>query len=850
MTKAFPIILSCLLCLIYTDIYAQQTGSTTSSVKVPAVDYNDEPRPYVINDIKVFGIKYLDPNILIATSGLVQGTTIYIPGTAISQAITRLWNQRYFSDVQIVAEMLPDDKVNLEIYLQERPRVYRWLFEGIRKGEATTLLDEELKLKRGTELSDYILEKNINLIKKHFSKKGFRNTEVTTRIENDSVVQNAVNVIFVIDRKQKVKVGAIDFEGNDKFTDKKLRRTMKKTHAVNINIFQNFKLKEDEYLTDKENILDFYNSQGYRNAVIVSDSIYSINDKRIGIKIKVDEGNKFYIRNITWIGNTKYDTDLLQKMLGVQDGDIYDKKTLYKRLGIGKETNLEDPTQISALYQNEGYLMSVIEPTEIVLGPDSLDLEIKVFEGKPFTINEVAISGNSRVDDEVIRRELYTHPGELYNRALIMQTLRQLSQMQHFDAASIMPQIQPVNNSDLVNIGWPLTETASDKFEISGGWGAGMFVGSVGIQLNNFAIQDFFKFKEWRPYPHGRNQQLLVRAQTNGSYYTSFMGSFTEPWLGGKKPNSLTISAYYSSETDYYNFGGIFQGNKNSYFRTTGVTAGLGQRLSLPDPYFTIYYELGYTAYNLRNWNRFSLFTNGTANIFSFRTVFARSTLSDPIYPSSGTDFSLALTLTPPYSLFDKKDYAAMPASDPQKYKWIEYYKFMGKVQWFLPLTPDRKLVLMAKAELGYLGNYNKHKQSPFEGFDVGGDGMTGYNVYGVDVIGLRGYSEGSLTPYDPANPNTYANVYNKYTLEVRYPFIRQGSTSIYGLVFAEAGNAFQSWEQFDPFKLRRSLGVGVRVFLPMIGMIGLDWGYGFDGTARSDKPHGGKLHFSMGMQF
>lgn len=840
----------CLLCLAMPDVYSQETVSVPSPEQVSTIDYNSEPKPYVINEIKVFGVKYLDPNILISTSGLQVGAVIYIPGTAISQAINRLWNQRYFSDVQIYADMLPDDKVNIEIYLQERPRVYRWQFEGIRKGEATTLL-EDLKLKRGTELSDYALEKNINLIKKHFSQKGFRNTDVTTRIENDSVVQNAVNVTFVINKNHKVKIGAIDFDGNQVFADKRLRRTMKNTHQVNINFFQSFKLKESDYAEDKENILDFYNSQGYRNAVILSDSIYKIDDKRIGIKINVDEGNKFYIRNVTWVGNTKYDTELLQRMLGVENGDIYDKKTLYKRLGIGKETNLEDPTQISALYQNEGYLMSVIEPTEIVLGPDSLDLEIKVFEGKPFTINKVDISGNSRVDDEAIRREIYTHPGELYNRALIMQTLRQLSQMQHFDAASIQPQIQPVNNSSLVDIGWPLTETSSDKFEISGGWGAGMFVGSVGVQLNNFAIQDFFKFRKdiWRPYPHGRNQQLLVRAQTNGSYYTSFMGSFTEPWLGGKKPNSLTISAFYSSETDYYNFGGIFQGNKNSYFRTTGVTAGLGQRLRLPDPYFTIYYELGYTAYNLRNWNRF-LFTNGNSNIFTFRTVFARNTLSDPIYPTSGSEFSLSLALTPPYSLFDKKDYAAMPVSDPQKYKWIEYYKFLGKLQWFFPLTPDRKLILMAKAELGYLGHYNKNKQSPFEGFDVGGDGMTGYNIYGVDVIGLRGYSEGSLTPYDPANQNTYANVYNKYTLELRYPFLQQPMSRIYGLVFAEAGNGFESWEQFDPFKLRRSLGIGVRVYIPYIGMIGLDWGYGFDGTAHSDKPHGGKLHFSMGMQF
>lgn len=846
MRKAIPLLVSFLLLSVWSGYSQQEPATLHGADGVPMMDYGDS-KPYTINDIKIFGVKYLDPDILTASSGLMRGETVYIPGNAISQAVLRLWNQRYFSDVKVIAELLPDDMVNIEIYLQERPRVYRWGFEGIRKGEANTLL-EDLKLKRGSELSDYVIDKNIKLIQKHFSGKGFRNTEVTARIENDSVVQNAVNVTFVVNKNKRVKIGAINFEGNEVFSDKRLRRTLKKTHQVNPNIFQSFKLNETDYEEDKENLLDFYNSQGYRNAVIVRDSMYVINDKRIGIDIQIEEGDKFYIRNVSWVGNSQYSTELLQAMLGIEKGDTYDKKTLHKRLGIGRETDIEDMSQISSLYQNNGYLMSVIEPSEIVVGKDSIDLEIKVFEGRPFTINNVEISGNQRVDDEVIRREIYTRPGELYNRALLMQTLRQLSQMQHFDPASIMPQIQPVSN-DLVDIGWPLVESASDKFEISGGWGAGMFVGSVGVQLNNLSVKNFFKKGAWRPYPHGQNQQLVVRLQTNGSYYTSFMGSFTEPWLGGKKPNSLTIAAFYSNQTNSYSFGGVFY-KSDSHFRTTGVSAGLGRRLSLPDPYFTLYTELGYTRYNLRNWEMFSNFDNGNSNIFTLRAVFGRSTVNNPIYPSSGTDFSLTVTLTPPYSLFDRKDYANMPANDPAKFKWIEYHKWQAKAQWFLPLTPDQKLVLMARAEMGYLGYYNKYKQSPFERFDVGGDGMTGYNIYGYDVIGLRGYSDGSLTPYDPQDPYAYANVYNKYTLELRYPFLQQPATHIYGLVFAEAGNGYRNWQEFDPFKLHRSLGVGIRVYIPFIGMIGLDWGYGFDGTARSSKPHGGKLHFSMGMDF
>lgn len=847
MGKTLPLLLSVLLLGTWNGT-AQTTAPEDAAPEadIRMISY-DDPKPYTIEDVRIYGVRYLDTDLLRNASGLTEGSTIYIPGNAVSQAISRLWSQRYFSDVKVVAEFLPDDKVNLEIYLQERPRVYNWNFEGIRKGEASSLTDD-LQLKRGSELSDYILDKNVRLITQHFVDKGFRNVAVSTRIENDTTVRNAVNVTFVIDKKERVRIGAIDFEGNETFTDKRLRRTLKKTHQVNPNIFQSFRFKEEDYEADKENLLDFYNSQGFRNAVIVRDSMYTINDKRIGIDITLEEGDRFYIRNITWVGNTKYDTEYLQSLLGIHKGDVYDKKTIHQRLGIGKEMNPEDYTQIMALYQNDGYLMSTIEPTEVVVGADSIDLEIKVFEGKQFRINEVDISGNMNVDDEVIRRELYTRPGELYNRAMLMQTMRQLATMQFFDAASLAPTIQPVTN-ELVDIGWPLVESGSDKFEVSLGAGGGMFVGSVAVQLNNLSVKNFFKKHAWRPYPKGQGQQLSIQLQTNGSYYTAFSGSFTEPWLGGRKPNSLTISAYYSNQTDSYAFGGVFR-KGNAYFRTTGIAAGLGRRLSLPDPYFTLYNELSYTSYNLKDWNMFSLFNNGRANIFAFRTVFARNTINNPVYPSSGSEFSLELSLTPPYSLFDNKDYKSMSEADPAKHRWIEYHKWQGKFRWFLPLTPDQKLVFMASAEMGYLGHYNKYKQSPFEGFDVGGDGMIGYNIYGVDIISLRGYSNSSLTPYDPANPNAYANVYNKYTLELRYPFVQGGQTQIYGLVFAEAGNGFRSWQEFDPFKVHRSLGVGVRLYLSFLGMIGLDWGYGFDGTAKSAGPHGGKLHFTMGTQF
>ncbi|MEE1099047.1 MAG: POTRA domain-containing protein, partial [Alistipes sp.] len=458
-------------------------------------------------------------------------------------------------------------------------------------------LMEKLKLRRGTELSDYVIDKNVKLIKAHFSEKGFRNAEVDVKIENDSIRDRMVNVTFIIDKKQRVKIGSITFSGNENFSEKRLRKTFKKTHQKSINIFKSTKLNEKDYAEDKELLLDFYNSKGFRNATILSDSMYVINDKRIGLHIDLSEGNKFYIRNISWLGNSVYDTDYLERIFSVQSGDIYDKKSMHKRLGIGREVN-PDEMSVSSLYQNQGYLMSQIDPDEIVVGPDSIDLVIKIFEGKQFTINEVGISGNMRVDDEVIRRELYTRPGELYDRSMLMQTIRTLGSMGHFNPEAIMPDIKPVSN-ELVNVNWPLEEQASDQFNIAGGWGSGTFVGSVGITLNNLSIRNFFKKGAWRPYPMGQNQRLSISAQTNGTYYKALSLSFTDPWLGGKKPNSLTVSAYFSEQNDAYY---VWQ-SATRYFRSTGIAVGLGKRLTWPDPYFTFYGELSYQRYNLKDWS-------------------------------------------------------------------------------------------------------------------------------------------------------------------------------------------------------------------------------------------------------
>ena len=835
-----------LLLLGCTNMFAQERipQDSTAQEPRPAVPENapmfknsGEPKLYYIRKINVHGIKYLNPDVLKSSAGLIEGDSIYLPSNFIANAITRFWSQRFFSDVKIGAE-IDGDSLDLEVFLKERPRVYNWAFEGISKGKQKDLL-EKLKLKRGSELSDYVIDKNKKLIRDYWAEKGFRNTEVDVRIDNDTLRPGqAVNVTFLIDRKEKVKIGRINFIGNEQFKDKRLRRTFKKTHQKSINFFKGAKLNETDYEADKELLIDFYNSKGYRNANIVRDSIYPINEKRIGIDLEVSEGNKYYIRNVSWVGNSVYETDDLQRMFGVKKGDTYDKKTMHKRLGIGKETDPE-AMSVSSLYQNEGYLMSQIEPAETIIGADSIDIEVKVFEGKQFTINNVGISGNQRVDDEVIRRELYTRPGELYNRSLLMQTIRTLGSMGHFNPEAIMPDIKPVTN-ELVDINWPLEEQASDQFNIAGGWGSGTFVGSVGITLNNLSVKNFFKKGAWRPYPMGQNQRLSLSAQTNGTYYKAFALSFTDPWLGGKKPNSFTFSAHISEQNNAYY---VWQ-TATQYFRTYGVAAGLGKRLNWPDPYFTFYAEASYERYNLKNWTGFVV-ENGNSNLLSLKLVFGRNSVDQPIYPRRGSEFSASVQATLPYSLWDGKDYSDQSMSDQDRYRWIEFHKWQFKAQWFQGFLNNSNLVLMLKAEMGYLGSYNKNKVSPFQRYEVGGDGMTGYNIYGIDIIGMRGYEDGALDP-----SNYYSRGYNKYTAELRYPIILKPSSQIYVLGFLEGGNAFDSWKEFSPFKIKRSAGFGVRLYLPVVGMLGIDWGYGFDPPANSTTKSGSQFHFVLGQQF
>lgn len=856
MRSKILIIALMILSLGVAEIYAQQTarryavGDVSNNEITDSVDFDrnapilteGDGKLYYIRNINLHGVKYLNHSILKSSAGLVEGDSVYLPSKFISNAMQRLWAPRYFSNIQIGAT-IEGDSLDLEVFLKERARILTWNIEGVSKSKSKDLQEEILKLRRNTELSDYVIDKNIKLIKEHFSEKGFRTCDVDVRIANDTLYEQCVNVTFDIDRGPKVRVGVINFEGNESFDDKRLRRTFKKTHQKSVNFFQNRKLLEEEYENDKELLLDFYNSQGYRNATILSDSIYYIDDETLGIDIKISEGNRYYIRNVNWVGNSVYSTEQLQSMFGVRKGDVYDKKSMHKRLGIGKEQNPEEMS-IASMYQNSGYLASQVEPAEIIVGPDSLDIEIRIFEGKPFTINEVGISGNVRLDDETIRRELYVRPGELYNQALIMQTMRTLVGMGHFDEQSALPSIQPVSD-ELVNINWPLQEKASDQFNLAGGWGAGTFVGSIGVTLNNLSMRNFFKKGAWQPYPSGQNQKLSISGQTNGTYYKALSLSFTDPWLGGRRPNSFSLSGYISEQNNAYY---VWQ-TATMYYRSMGLFAGLGKRMQWPDPYFTFYGEFGYQRYDLQGWNSFIL-SDGKANTLSMKLVFQRSSVDSPFFARSGSEFMLSVQATPPFSLWDGKDYAALSKvntldAKQEMYRWIEFHKWLLKGRWYYPITADQKLIVMLGAEMGYLGNYNKDKVSPFERFEIGGDGMTGYNMYGVDIISLRGYDDGALDPSD-----YYSVAYNKYTMELRYPVILKPSSSIYVHAFMEGGSGFNSWSEFSPFKIKRSAGVGVRMFLPVVGLIGVDWGYGFDAPFGSNERSGSQFHFVLGQQF
>jgi len=854
------------------SLFAQQGGVE--------VDYN-RPRKYTVGGIAVEGNNYFSSSQIISLTGLEEGMEVTIPSEELSGIVKRLWLQRFFEDVSLDIDHVnaAGDSVWLAVKIIERPRVSRWTFSGVKSGEEKDLKDR-LNLRRGGEFSEYVEKTSTDIIKRFYAEKGFLNCKVEAEVKQDSVIRNAIRVNFAVDRGEKVKVREINFIGGDDIREYKLAKSMKKTKSRKwYNFFHSKKFDPKEYPNDKKTLLEAFNEAGYRDARIVKDSIYYIEPGRLGIDITVEEGDKYYFRDVSWTGNSVFTTEALNSVLGVSKGDIYDVVSMEKRLyGGGKQTEMD----VAKLYRDNGYLFFNVTPVETNIQNDSVDIEMRISEGKQATLNNIVINGNDLTNEKVVRRQIFTRPGNLFSQTDFERSIREIASLGQFDAEAIQDpsswSIVPNNINNTVDIVYNVTEKPSSQLELSGGWGGRTFVATAGVSFNNFSTHRMFEKGAWRPVPLGDAQNLSFHFQTNGSYYTAVNASFTEPWLFGNKPTALNLGAYYTRQTasnsgGYYNY--FYNYTVDRILEIYGFSASLGTRLKWPDNYFVLYNGLSWQSYKLTNWYQgYFFFQDGLSHNLSWQTTLARNSTDQQIYPRMGSDFSVNLQLTPPYSLFRRYtydsagnkvrvgswrdvDYNATDASgnmlwsSGDRYRWIEYWKVKGNFANYTKLFAD--LVLMTRVQFGYLGYYNRSwGYSPFEGFLVGGDGMSGYSTYGSDIIPLRGYPNYSLTPYTTtaynSNGSAYSgNVYDKFTVEFRYPVILQPSSTIFVLAFMEGGNCWSDIRDFNPFQIKRSAGVGVRIFLPMIGLLGIDWGYGFDNTSKSDRS---QFHFIIGQQF
>jgi outer membrane protein insertion porin family len=808
---------------------------------------------YIIGGVTVTGVRFLDPNALIGISGLRIGEEVAIPGDAVTTAVQKLWQQGLFSDVKILITKTQSDTVFFDISLQERPRISSVKFNGVKTTEITDI-NKKINLPIGSQVTPYLLNTAKKIIMDHFIEKGFLNIQVNFIQKDDPDQPNNVILTINVDKKDKVKIANITFEGNEYFKDSKLRSKLKSTKVKNLNFFRASKFISDKFTEDKVKLTTFYNDNGFKDFTIISDSLYKVSENRVGLKIKLDEGKQYFLRNVDWVGNSVYRKEDLNKVFNVEKGTVYNQSLIEDRLN--GSSGAQDA--VSSLYQDNGYLFSSLKPVEAKVDNDSVDLEVRIYEGEQAYLNNVLIQGNTRTNEHIARRELYTLPGDLFSKSKIIRSIRQLGVLGHFDPEKINPTPLPDITNGTVDLLYKLEEKANDQFEVSGGWGAGMLVGTVGVRFNNFAMRNFFKLKEWRPYPSGDGQSLSIRAQSNGRIYSSYNLSFEEPWLGGKKHNTFTISLYRSIMTNGKKVG---EDGRQSMI-IDGASVGIGKQLSWPDDYFSLFGELNYQRYNLNNYSVYSfLFDNGNSNLLSFTTRLTRfSTGPNLIYPESGSSFTLSLQATPPWSLLSGQ--SMKNVSDQVKYKWIEFHKWTFKADYYYPLSKNDKLVLNARFAFGYLGHYNKDiGPSPFENFSVGGDGMTGYSFYGREMIKLRGYGSGgsgvgSLTPGDPNITSKFVpagNVYSKITMELRYPVSLNPQATIYVLTFLEAGRAWYQLKDYNPFKLNRAAGVGVRANLPMFGLLGVDWGYGFDPVPSPENfpsSNHSQFQFTIGQEF
>lgn len=795
------------------------------------------PKEYEIGGLTVSGIKFLDESVLKTLSGLTVGDKIKIPGDKISKAIENLWKQGLLADIKVEYTKVQGNFIFLNLALTERPRLSRFTFNGVSKGEADKLR-EKINLVTGKIINENLLKSTSYEVKDFFVAKGYLNTEVKLDVLDDTAAVNSQLLVINVDKKKKVKIHSISVEGNTAFSDRKIRHYLKDTKEKHwYRIFSSSKFIEENLVTDKKRVTDKYLERGYRDVKFVFDTVYKFSENLVNVDLKIDEGNKYYFRNINWVGNTKYRSGQLDTLLGIKKGEIYNQKRLDEGLFMSQSGR-----DITSLYMDDGYLFFQITPVEVQVVNDSIDIEMRIYEGKQAIINKVTVTGNTKTNDKVVLREIRTKPGQLFSRADVIRTQRELSQLGYFDPEKLGVNPKPNPADGTVDIEYAVEEKPSDQIELSGGWGAGQVVGTLGVTFNNFSARNMFrKGGNWSPLPSGDGQKVSLRFQTNGIYYQSYNASFTEPWLGGKKPNSLSVSVFRSVQSNGKSSSDVLRQS----ISIDGASVGLGKRLKWPDDFFSIYYEMSYQYYSLNNYNSSFLFSNGYSNNLSFQTTFSRNSIDQPIYPRKGSEFAFTLQLTPPYSLFSNTDYTN--ATDQVKYKFIEYHKWKFSAKWITPVT-GKKLVLASRAQFGFLGSYNdKIGQSPFERFYLGGDGLSGYSLDGREIIAHRGYGNQDLSP------NIGATIYNKFTMELRYPISLNPNATLYGMAFLEAGNSWRQFSEYNPFAIKRAAGFGIRIFLPMFGLLGLDWGYGFDRSlydAPNVKSHGAEFQFTLGQQF
>jgi outer membrane protein insertion porin family len=884
MQRYLSLVLVSVFSVLASVSFSQDTSKVTSvDPNLLSLQNARVPKEYTIRSVRITGITTLDTSIVLSISGLQRGDKVMIPGSDVfSKAITNLWRQRFFSNVQIYIAAIQDDFIDLELNVMERPKLGNFQFIGTKKTEKEEL-QGKIQLVKGTIITENTKRNARDVIQKYYRDKGFMNVKVRIEEKKDPTFNNANSLVFIVDKGNKVHVDEINFYGNESVADLKLKKQMKGTKEMSkltlhpaqtpspygmnekmpfreyikdlgflspsktknfldpyfrFKLFSSAKFDQKKYEEDKDKVLEYYNSLGYRDAQIVADTQYFNKQGNLQVDLKVDEGDKYYFGNITWKGNTKYTDSLLNAILGIHKGDIYNVDILSKRLG--KQMNQEG-NDVSSLYMDDGYLFFRVDPVETSVYNDTIDYEIRIGEGPQARYKNITITGNEKTKDYVIRRELRTLPGELFSRSDLIRSQRELAALQFFNQEKIAPNVVPNQEDGTVDVNWELEEKSSDQLELSAGWGGGVgLTGTLGVTFNNFSLKNIFHKEAWDPLPQGDGQKLSLRYQSNGRAYNSYNFSFTEPWLGGKKRNSLTLALYRSKFSNAYDYlTQTFDKAKSdtNYLKTTGVSLSLGKQLKWPDDYFSLVYSLNYTRYSLRNYPIFQGLSDGISTNVSFKIGLQRSSVYDPTFPRSGSSFSASVQLTPPYSLLNPD---LLTSGNP--YKNPEYHKWRFNAEWYVPIgrpmgaDKNRQFVLKMSAKYGFMGRYNRKLDfSPFERFQLGGDGLTNsYGLLGYDVISLRGYpvfenSDPSINNPDQTSANRFFTIFNKYSLELRYPLVTNPSSTIYGLTFFDAANGWYSFKDYNPFRLRRTVGVGMRFFLPMFGLLGFDYGVGLD---------------------